>query len=414
MRHRITWLTAILPLVLLLGSCYKYAERDPVETPAYLRVFNSVAVMPDALQGTAVASFFTFLMDPETDAAGIPLKAAVMGDFLTTRQLYSTSVPLNSGNSSEGQYVIDKFGRRIYSTTPLNYEYPGNAKVLTAAVINGFDLSAWAQITSGKHRIVFVSRPKNSIAFPELSKEIRSQVLIDTVVDFSQGEVYTMQILCRDLEKNQYGLYVRNEQFTHQQFDDKKIYVGFLNLSGAPTRQMQMGMEAAFPQKIRISYSYKQQELQGTLPVPMAGYNNNYYTTLTEKMNTGISYLTLPLLPRASFFEKDTLRSYSRVDLRYTGLVTLPHAEFYFEDADRPGFKMPPVQYSADPSVYNIYRYSSFLTDRQTDINVAPVLNLITSSGNKYHISATVNIMEIIYDRIYMMQVQRGFNEIPH
>jgi hypothetical protein len=419
MKRTITYLLFIVPAILLLAGCYKYKEVDLEPSPSYMRVFNSVAVTPDVLQGGGVSSFFTFLMDPETDANGIPLNAAVMGDFLTTRQLYSASRPINSGNSSEGQYVIDKLGRKIYSTTPLNYEYPGNAHVLTAPAINGFDLSAWAQIPSGKHRIVFVNRPRNSIAFPNLSKEIRSQVLVDTVVDFQKDEVYTLQILSRDLDKNEYGLYVRKEQFVHQAFEEDKLYVGFINLSGKMPRLAELFFTSSFPDKVSIKYSYKVQDRPNSYEhVALPGYDNNYYTTLTEKMNTAINYMMLPLLPREYFFEKDILRTYYRVDdlnLGGRAAYTLPFAEFTFDDADRPGRTIAVIQHAANPAVYNTYRYGSFLVSpsQRMEINMLPNLNLITSAGNRYHISGTLNIMEIVYDRIYMMQVQRGFNEIP-
>lgn len=418
MSNRITYLFFIVPMVLLLAGCYKYKELDPGTDTAYMRVFNSVAVVPDVLQGGGVSSFFTFLMDPETDANGIPVNAGVMGDFLTTRQLYSTSRPINAGNSSEGQYVIDRYGRKVYSTTPLNYEYPGNAHVLTAPAINGFDLSAWAQIPAGKHRIVFVNRPRNSIAFPNLSQEIRNQVLVDTVIDFEKDEVYTLQILSRDLDKNQFGLYVRKEQFTHQAYEEDKIYVGFINLSGVMPKQAELSFASVFPEKTSIRYSYKTLDRSTSTYPSLPGYDNIFYTNLTEKMNTDINYMMLPLLPRNYFFEKDTLRTYYRVDdLNTAGraLNSLPYVEFTFGDSERPGKVVTVVQYSADPAVYNIYRYDPFLSspDQPVKVNVAPNLNLITSAGNKYQVSATLNIMEIVYDRIYMMRVQRGFNEIP-
>ncbi|MCW3466072.1 hypothetical protein [Chitinophaga nivalis] len=417
MKNKIMYLFFILPASWLLLGCYKYKERDPVENPAYMRVFNSVAVTPDVLQGGGVSSFFTFLMDPETDGEGIPLNAATMCDFLTTRQLFSTSYPINAGNSSEGHYVIDQYNRKVFSTTPVNFEYPGNKHVLTAPVINGFDLSAWAQIPAGKHRIVFVNRPRNSIPFSSLSKAIRNQVLVDTVVDFTKDEVYTLQILSRDLDKNKFGLYVRKEQFIHQAFEKDKIYVGFINLSGVLPKLAELFFMASFPEKVSVKYSYKMQERSGVYTyVPLPGYNNNYYTTLTGKMDTVINYMTLPLLPREYFFDKDTLRTYDNLLPGGRRLPpTLPFAEYTFGDADRPGKVTTIVQYTANPAVYNTYRYESFLNapSQLSNINVAPNLNLITSSGNRYHISATLNIMEIVYDRIYMMQVQRGFNEIP-
>lgn len=418
MRTKKAFLFCLPVLVISLAGCYKYKELPLENEPAYLRVFNSVAVNPDALQGGSIASFFTFLMDPEMDAQGVPVKAATMCDFLTTRQLYSSSYPINAGNSSEGHYVIDAYGTKVFSTTPVNFEYPGNAHVLTAPSINGFDLSAWAQMPSGKHRIVFVTRPKNSIPFSSLSKEIRSQVLVDTVMNFEKGEVYTLEILCRDLDKNQFGLYARQESFIHQAFEENKLYVGYINLSGVRPKLSQLNFSSTFPDKITINYSYMVQEKPNTASYkPLPGYNNNYYTTLTNRMDTAISFMTLPLLPREYFFEKDTLRTYYRVDDLRTAQRqphSMPFAVFTFNDTERPGIPVE-MHYNSNPAVFNTYRYGPLLGAGffPTARNVSPNLNLIVSSGNKYYIHATLNIMEIVYDRIYMMQVQRGFNQIP-
>ncbi len=52
--------------------------------------------------------------------------------------------------------------------------------------------------------------------------------------------------------------------------------------------------------------------------------------------------------------------------------------------------------------------------ENQAYINMVPLLNKIVSANDRYHIYSTLNIMEIVYDRIYMMQAQRAFNEVPH
>jgi hypothetical protein len=137
-------------------------------------------------------------------------------------------------------------------------------------------------------------------------------------------------------------------------------------------------------------------------------------------MDTAISYLTLPLLPRDAFFERDTLRNYYKVDDRTTiGRVphTLPYAEFSFSDADYPGGinGLYTIHALANPAVYNTYRYGPFVrsVENQAYPNYMPLLNKIVSASNKYHIYSTLNIMEIVYDRVYMMQIQRAFNDVP-
>lgn len=413
MKKILTGFFCISLTVLMLSGCYKYKERELEADPAYFRVFNSVSANPDILQGGNISTFFTFLMDPETDENGIPTDALVKQDFFTTRQWYSTSYPMNSGNSSEGHYVVDRTGRKIFSNTPVNFEYPGNAHVLTAPAINGFDMSAWAQVKPGRHRIVFVVRPKNSVPFTRLSKEIRSQVVIDTTVTYEKGEVYTMQIVCRNIEKAIYGLYLRRESFIHGAFEDNKIYVGFVNLSGDRPRLADLGYQYLFPEKIAINYSfYTWQNAPERKYVPMPGYNNNFYKTLTNRMDTVISFMTLPLLPREAFFEKDTLRPYFRVDdptftLRIP--ATMPYAGFVFADGDRPGSTgLYTASALANPAIFNTYRYGPFAKD-----NTMPVLNQIVNANGKYQIYSTVNIMEVVYDRVYMMQIMRAFNDVP-
>jgi hypothetical protein len=312
---------------------------------------------------------------------------------------------------------VDFTGRKIFSTTPVNFDYPGNAKVLTAPAINGFDMSAWAQVKSGKHRIVFVVRPKNNIPFTDLSKEIRSQVVIDTTVNYEKGEVYTMQILLRNMDKAEYGLYMRREKFVQEAFEDNKIYVGFVNLSGQRPRLADLGYYNLFPDKVSINYSFSTYQNAPTSEyTPLPGYNRNFYSTLATRMDTSISFMTLPLLGRDAFFEKDTLRNYFRVDDRnpLKAPATLPYADFYFSDGERPGgadglFRM---QCLANPSVLNTYRYGPFQGAR-SGTNLMPLLNQVVNANGKYHIYGTLNIMEIVYNKVYMMQIQRAINEVP-
>ncbi len=143
--------------------------------------------------------------------------------------------------------------------------------------------------------------------------------MIDTVVNYEKGEVYTMQIVCGNIDKGEYGLYLRKESFVHQAFEENKNYVGFVNLSGARPRMADLGYKNVFPEKVAIRYSYFTYENAPVRRyVPMPGYSNNYYSTLTKKMDTAISYMTLPQLPREAFFDRDTLRPYYRVDDRTT------------------------------------------------------------------------------------------------
>ncbi len=405
-----------------MAGCKKYDVSPSLADPAYIRVFNNLSNTVDALHNTQAAPFLTFLADPKTDAAGLPEDAAIVGDYLTTRQLFSLSYPINEGNSSVGNGTI---GGQLNQPDPpvlypQNYEYPGNAHVLTATAINGFDLSAWAQITSGKHRIMFVVRPQNSTPFKGLSTAQRSNILVDTTVTLEKGEVYTLEVVSRDLDKSKYGLYIRKEKFIHEAFEANKIYTGFVNLSGKTPVDTKYGSDFFFPDKVKISctYSIPNDPATGTGSNhyfnPLQGYDNVYYTTLTTKMDTEIPYLALPLLPESAFFYQGIIRRYGNFAKFDTG--NMPFVQFTLVDADKPviggdGVDNPTdftLTSSQDPAIYNNYNANTTSISKYT-----PNLNLVVNTGSSYHIYSTLNIMEMVYDRVYLMQIQRDFNKVP-
>src|ERR1700744_29271 len=200
----------------LLAGCNKYAEGPATlggGAPAYLRVFNVVPFALTPFNSAGATPFFTFLFDPQMDASGTPDGGLIVGDFLGQRQLYCTSYSINEGNSLNAS--LDTAVK-----SSINYEYPGEAHVLTAPPINGFDLSAWAQVPSGKHRVLFITRPQTDTAFAHLSQSIRKSIVIDTTIDLQAGEVYTLEAGARNLERNQYGVYMRQEEFIHETFSD--------------------------------------------------------------------------------------------------------------------------------------------------------------------------------------------------
>lgn len=387
--HRLIFLLPVL-FAAIFSGCKKYELKPLEQEPAYIRVFNNLTFNVDFLNHTQTPPFLTFLMDPEVDAAGVPNNAGIIGDHLGTRQLYSASYPINAGNSS----VVNGY--------PVNYEYPGNAHVLTAPVINGFDLSSWAQIPSGKHRIMFVVRPQSSTAFKDLGTVQRGSVLIDTTINMEKGEVYTLEVVSRDLDNNKYGLYVRKEQFIHQAFDENRLYAGFVNLSGKKPEQSKYGTAFYFPDKVRINSTYNicndaRTTSTNSFFVPLAGYDNTYYTTLNSKFDQAISYLPLPMLPQSAFFHQGVLRTYDTA----TGKVpaTMPYVSFNLLDADLP---------LTSPTGYIV----SCMGD-PVDPSTLPNLNLVINSNNHFKVYSTVNIFEMVYNRVYLMQIKRGIDQIP-
>ncbi|SJZ62344.1 hypothetical protein SAMN04488128_101955 [Chitinophaga eiseniae] len=205
----------LLLLWITVGTACRKTEYTNIEEPAYLRIFNNLDYNITVDNKEAPQPFLTFLMDPELDADGIPVAAKTTGDFLDKRAAWARPYP------------------DAVNTTLFQTEYPGSAKVLAGPVLNGYDLSSWAQIPSGKHRVMFVSRPISQVPFFQLPKDLRRQVIIDTVVDFASREVYTMHVLEKDWDTKTPDVYVRKETFIHQPFSDSLVYVNFYNLSAA-------------------------------------------------------------------------------------------------------------------------------------------------------------------------------------
>lgn len=405
---------------MMTAGCMKYEEAPLVENPSYIRVFNNLPQIGNALYAGQATPFLTMLIDPETDAQGLPVNAGIVGDFLATRQLFSLSYPINAANSDISGSVVSGRGGGSVSLFPSNFEYPGNAHVLTAPAINGFDLSAWAQIPSGKHRIMFIVRPQNNTPFKNLSALIRSKILIDTTVELAQGEVYTMHVVARDLDEAKYGLYVRKESFVHEAFDEDKIYVGFVNLSGKQPKAIEAGYGNVFPDLPAIYCSYYMPaeigNVNGRQVNPLKGYDKTFVTTLRQKMDTAIRYLELPMLPRDSFFLQHIIKQYAPEGALIQGwplgptgrgIGTLPAVVFHFTDPVNPT-RWIELFCAANPRTINNYDLRSTSVEEFT-----PNLNLIVNSNNTNHLYSTLNIMEIVYDRVYMMQIQRGFNTVP-
>lgn len=405
----------MLAVIILIAGCKKYQEAPEMSNPAYLRIFNDIPYTLDAVSAGQPLPFLTFLLDPQMDAKGIPTGAETMGDFLATRQIYSLSYPINAGNV----------------TQVINYDYPGNAPVLTAPPINGLDLSAWAQIPSGRHRVMFVTRPFTDTPFIKLPSKARERILIDTTIDFQAGEVYTMEAVAKDIDKTQYGLYLRKESFIHERFDDNKIYTSFYNLSGNPS----LSFNSTYClDTLNLTYSYMMQD-----PIRSVPNSSQFYapvfphflvpmTNLTKRFATAAPFDAIPTLARDYFFDyTGLLKSYSPLNGPPGGsqyLGTLPFLAFAFTNtAGNPvkkrdnfniylptktvGFSLYGVGDPAKINVYDVDMVSSNGVDAYAALGS---LNLITNINNKVDISPTINIIELVYGRAYHMQIQKLYS----
>jgi hypothetical protein len=201
-------------LLLFASGCSK-VDYAKIGDPAYLRVFNNLNYVVGLENKDEEVPFLTMLIDPEMDKDGMPVKAGIKGDFLDQREPYAPPYPSHVGSSISYK----------------NPEYPGKENVLVGPVLNGFDLSSWAQIPSGKHRIVFMFRPVNNVPFFNLESRLKQKVLIDTTITLDSKEVYTLHILQKNFLTKKNGIYLRKENFHKLSLSDSLVYVNFYNMS---------------------------------------------------------------------------------------------------------------------------------------------------------------------------------------
>jgi hypothetical protein len=379
-------------VLLVMTGCRK-VTYNAVSNPAYLRVFNSLNYPTTLENKDNPPPFLTMVIDPVFDASGVITGGNIVGDFLDERLSYAPPYPSDAG-----------------STSTVNNEYPGNEKVLVGPVVNGFDLSSWAQIPSGKHRIQFYNRTKNTVPFFQLPANARQNLLTDSTLVLADGEVYTMEVLQKDIVSttNIARLYIRNEQFTKIPLADSLSYVNFYNLSAE-------GYAAAY-----------------NLNTPdLSSQNSNNGHVLRDTMNI---FYTLYAPDSATSPQKDLVPGYQYIPLttlirsQASGAIAAYHAIPLFAGKDTTGgiyshlwqeltFLAPGYTPWSMPFTFSTLYYGNYAVldcnearfATGTDIGV-PNLNVLTPSGNYPERSfSAVSSVEWINNQVYLMTVQRQY-----
>lgn len=383
--------SAVCLLLMFLTGCRKYDKLMPLKQAAYVRVFNNIATRPTVVNNGLLNTFLTFLIDPNFDTAHSPIHALVTGDYLLTRQLFNISYPTNAANTVAGSGTV-------------NYEYPGREHVLTAPHMNGFDLSSWAQIPSGRHHILFISRPSGDVPFDSLTSVQRSHVLVDTTLDFQPGEVYTIEAVVRDADANVYGAYVRQESFIHEKYSPDSLYTEFFNLNS--------NVNAAGVNSYSPYYRWLRDSVMLTVIYNIYRYPFRSFVTLEpydymmiplyDKFSTKGQYLVLPALPDSNFFDpQGNIGQYK---------VSLPYLELYVAPLYNPNYPTNlHVTFNETPVNFNL-TYPN-IGDFP---GVLPNLNMIQTVGTKSSVYPSLNIVEVVNDRLYLTQIQKGFDHIDN
>ncbi len=403
-----------------LYSCKHYKDLANINHPAYIRVFNDVVTQVDALHTTSATSSLVFIADPKFTSDSSVIGGQAVGDFLNPRFLFSISYASTSGNTGS---AIDTIPRAESATR--HFEYPGSIHTLRAPSINGLDLSAWAQISSGTHRFLFLNRPTDTKPFNTLIPINRSSIILDTTINLVEGEVYTIELVTIDPDSAKYHLYVRQEGFTHQIFSDSMHYVSFYNLTGRDSRN-----SLIVPQlkPFNLSYTTTVYTFGGRTILPQY---SGYLYTIRDKFQASTPFFGLPLLPSSYFFNPMTgfLNAYPTLSIIGSSGNFMGNALPYFSfsllalDGTPPSsqnsggsrvidcFANPITFNSLDPGSNN----SEFFNQDNPGYAVrlaSPNINLIVNVDGVYHIYPTVNIFEVVYNRVYRMQIQRVFGKL--
>ncbi|NLR59220.1 hypothetical protein HGH93_13980 [Chitinophaga polysaccharea] len=413
-------------LLLVAGSCRK-TTYNVIPEAAYLRVFNSLNYDVNVTTKDQPPPFLAMIIDPEYDGAGLITGGKIIGDHLDQRSAYAGPYPDNAGNTSFR-----------------NTEYPGSKKVLVGPIINGINLSGWAQIPSGKHRVVFYSRPISEQPFFDLLERDRKSLLVDSTIDFKPGEIYTMEVLQKTVA-TQYPLpitlYLRQEQFTKMPFSDSMLYVNCYNLSAegyaaAHPETSTSGLQSyynatnksvAFGDTLNLFYSLYQNDcpypyVDGAPVSPdlIPGYNNIWLGTVVRSHVAGVApYYSMPMFGATDTTGGILSRQWELLILLKPGMFPLPGPVAVSADGGMAGAN-PAFGAIGCSNGSNDGKGTTSARARRSIPRISnttylascwlPNLIRYTPSGNYDQRSfATISTIEIINNQVYMMSVQRAY-----
>ncbi|HEX8021210.1 MAG TPA: hypothetical protein VF500_14800, partial [Mucilaginibacter sp.] len=97
LRSRLQYIMMSAVALLILASGCSKVEYRKIDSPAYLRVFNNLNYTISLQNKDEPVPFLTMLIDPQTDQDGMPVSAAIKGDFLDQRDPYAPPYPSHAG-----------------------------------------------------------------------------------------------------------------------------------------------------------------------------------------------------------------------------------------------------------------------------------------------------------------------------
>lgn len=387
-------LCASAALMFFAAGCakVKYAKIDD---PAYLRVFNNLNYKIGVDNKDEMLPFLNMLIDPQMDQSGVPVNAAIKGDFLDQRDPYAPPYPSHIGSG----------------TTLNNPEYPGRENVLVGPVLNGYDLSSWAQIPAGKHRIMFMFRPKNTVPFFDLDTKLKKNVLIDTTITLDVKEVYTLHVLQKDYNTKRNGIYLRKENFQKLPLSDSLIYVNFYNMSAKGYWEADNDVKGGtvygkgalgngIKDQMNIFATLYKDAAVNVLPTKIPGYNGKYLGSLVRNSDVlDVSpYYSFPLFADATAGGIHT-DMWQRFDFLSPGMdiTSIPYGQ---------------TDLNTDHNWAPVLCYMAGNTKRNEQQNAITLPNMIVNIHSGVYNPrsfATVNTIEIVNGNVYLTTIQRKY-----
>lgn len=384
----------LLLACLILSACSK-VEYTKIESPAYLRVFNSLNYVQTLGSKDNKVPYFCMLINPVTGPDGTFTSAEVLGDYLDIRNAYAPPYPSHIGNS----------------TTLDNPEFPGKQSVLVAPILNGFDLSSWAQVPSGELHIVFAYRPKNTVPFFDLETPLKQDILIDTVLNLAAGEVYTLNLLQTNFVEKDHNILLRQENFHKLSLSDSLVYVNFYNMSAKGFVEADASLKdddsflRSFKHGIRDNMNiyisiYESQQSPTRTGATAAGYRGKFLTRVSRNTSSSAvaPYVNFPLWASSTANGIHT-DSWQRLDFFAPGM-DFANNPIYYSDSNTGGY------WASVNCLLN-----GLVTLQQTD-NGTYLPNMLVnahSGVNNPQSFATVNTIEVVNGRVYMTTIQRKF-----
>nr|WP_121270997.1 hypothetical protein [Pedobacter schmidteae] len=385
----------VLAMVSIFAAGCVKVEYSKINDPAYLRVFNNLNYVQTMGSKDNKVPFFCMFINPKLDGNGVPVSAEIVGDFLDKRDAYAPPYPSHIGNS----------------TSRNNPEYPGKENVLVGPILNGFDLSSWAQVPSGKVRIMFAYRPMNTVPFFQLEAALKKDILIDTTINLTSKEVYTLHLLQKDFVSKRTGLLLRQETFHKLPLSDSLVYVNFYNMSSKGYWQADKSLKdddyrlGSFKGGIKedMNVFLSLYENQASMPPQgptVPGYKGKYFANVKLNTETGVvnPYVSFPLWASkaANGIRTDI---WQRFDFFVPGM-DITNNPFYDGSSDNGGN----------------WAWVNCLLNDKTGLTgsgtVGALPNLLVNIHSGIHnpaTFATVNTIEVVNGKVYLTTIQRKY-----